>query len=294
MRTFFEKGRMIIAALFGMMILASCMKEEIVNPVDDTLIDTRTTTATGVSTVIGLNSANELYTITATVPAKVTAITPILDVKAGERIIAIDVRPATQQLYGLGSAGYLYTIDRVSGLARAVGQSPITLNGSQFGFDFNPRTDRIRIVSDKGQNISVNPITATVVTVDGSLNSTVGINSIAYLNAGATTSTTAPLYDISGVDFKLYTQNEKTGWVTGIGSTGLIINGEGGFDIARSGAAFAILTARSADGSTGGTVGTYYDDLSQEASRLFAINLRTGKATNYGKVGNGIIGIAIL
>ena len=56
-------------------------------------------------------------------------------------------------------------------MATALGAGPFTpsLSGSAFGFDFNPTVDRIRIVSDTGQNLRANPDTGAVVSVDGSL-----------------------------------------------------------------------------------------------------------------------------
>src|SRR5438270_8619259 len=37
-----------------------------------------------------------------------------------------------------------------------------TLSGTAFGFDFNPATDRIRVVSDTGQNLRLNPNDGTL------------------------------------------------------------------------------------------------------------------------------------
>ena len=44
------------------------------------------------------------------------------------------------------------------------------LSGTAFGFDFNPTVDRIRVVSDTGQNLRLNPDTGAVAAVDGALN----------------------------------------------------------------------------------------------------------------------------
>ena len=90
---------------------------------------------------------------------------------AGETLLAIDERPATRGLYGLGSTSRLYLIDAMTGAATALGTAPFSpaLSGSAFGFDFNPTVDRIRIVSNTGQNLRAHPDTGAVVAVDGSL-----------------------------------------------------------------------------------------------------------------------------
>ena len=283
-----------MAAAACALILTSCMEDEIVSPIDDSSLDARTmTTTAGVSTIVGLSSNNELYTISTTSPASVTAIIPIAGLKSGESILAIDFNPANGRLYGLGSTGLLYSIDRNTGMATAVSTTPMELAGTQFGFDFNPKTGMISVVSNKGQHIIVNPLGGAVLSTTWSTNTTARINSIAYMGASSTTAG-AVMYDISGADYKLYSQDMKTGMLTSIGTTGLIINGDGGFDITRNGTAFAIFTAKSDSTHTSPVFSTTPEDLSQEASRLYSINLRTGVATSYGKVGNGLIGVAVM
>src|SRR6266540_5506650 len=54
-------------------------------------------------------------------------------------------------------------IDSSKAIAIRVNRSSgFTLNGNSFGFDFNPVPDRIRLVSDGGQNIRLNPNDGTV------------------------------------------------------------------------------------------------------------------------------------
>ena len=93
---------------------------------------------------------------------------PITGLQMSETILGIDMRPLTGQLYALGSGSRLYTINMASGAATAVGTGPFdtVLKGTSFGFDFNPTVDRIRIVSDMGQNLRVNPITGVIAAVD--------------------------------------------------------------------------------------------------------------------------------
>ena len=63
---------------------------------------------------------------------------PITGLQAGENILGIDMRPATGQLYALGSTSRLYTINMSNGVAAQVGTIAFTpaLSGTAFGFDF--------------------------------------------------------------------------------------------------------------------------------------------------------------
>jgi hypothetical protein len=171
------------------------------------------------------------------------------------RIDAIDFRPANGLLYGLRLAGtgpQLYTIDTTTGVATPVGSAPFSpsLSGSFFGFDFDPVTDRIRLVSDTGQNLRVNPDTGAVEAMDAALNGAAATKAVgaAYTNsyAGATTTT---LYDIDADSDALYIQNPpNSGTLTLVGSLGQETGPAVGFDI-------AMLPAL-----LDGTVGVAYSD----------------------------------
>ncbi|MEJ7701366.1 MAG: DUF4394 domain-containing protein [Pyrinomonadaceae bacterium] len=96
-------------------------------------------------------------------PNNVVNVAAITGLAAGENILGIDFRPATGQLYALGSSSRIYIINPRTGVATAVGAAgAFTLMGTDFGFDFNPTVDRIRIVSNTGQNLRVNPNDGTL------------------------------------------------------------------------------------------------------------------------------------
>lgn len=161
----------------------------------------------------------------------------ITGIQAGEKILAIDFRPATGDMYGLGSTSRIYIINPETGVAKMVGTGPFTPSlapgYTTVGFDFNPVVDRIRIVTDNDQNLRVNPNTGTVAAVDGNINpATAQIAAVAYRNnvAGATSTV---LYDIDPISKKLFRQDPpNAGTLILVGSLGLNIAGEGGFDIA--------------------------------------------------------------
>jgi hypothetical protein len=120
---------------------------------------------TSAELLTGLTGGSTLITFDSATPEIVSGPRPITGLGT-DSIIAIDRRPATGQLYGLGGASTLYIIDSATGAATQVGISgAFTLNGTSFGFDFNPTVDRIRVTSNTGQNLRLNPN-------DGSLTST--------------------------------------------------------------------------------------------------------------------------
>ena len=59
--------------------------------------------------------------------------------------------------------GSLYTINTTTGAATFVGPINQTTTGSDFGFDFNPTVDRIRIVSEQDINRRANPADGTTI-----------------------------------------------------------------------------------------------------------------------------------
>src|SRR6185295_11090634 len=125
----------------------------------------------------GITPGNVLVEFAVETPDVIRRSTPILNLSAGDTIEGIDFRPADNQLYALvvnGATSRLVTIDLRMGTATNVGtlaadpadaSNPFTsLSGSDFGFDFNPTNDRIRIVSDADSNLSVNPANGLVTT----------------------------------------------------------------------------------------------------------------------------------
>ena len=99
-------------------------------------------------------------------PARLCSTAAISGIGAGETIVGADTRPADGLLYALTkdgtNTGRLYTI-AASGAASLVAQltadpndasAPYTtLDGANFTVDFNPVPDRLRVISDTGQNL---------------------------------------------------------------------------------------------------------------------------------------------
>ncbi|MEO6671464.1 MAG: DUF4394 domain-containing protein [Ferruginibacter sp.] len=266
-----------VAAIALLIGLNSCKKELIENPANPGEATTAITDESGRLgftnfnrnlTFYALTTDNKLDNYSTLFPKRLLGTATISGLQAEESILAVDFRPSTGQLYGLGSSSRIYVINPSTGVARAIGAGPFTpsLVGDVAGFDFNPTVDRIRIVTSSGQNLRANPETGTIAFVDGPINGQPGaiVAGAAYTNnmAGATTTT---LYGIDRESDNLYIQNPpNNGTLVLVGPLGSNVD-DGGFDIANTGDAFAML-------SIGGV------------SNLASMDLTTGQAniiTNY-------------
>jgi len=226
-----------------------------------------------------LTSDNKLLSFNAKDPSNILATFSISGLQTGETIIGIDFRPATGQLYGIGTSSRIYVIDHKTGVARAMGTTPFaaTLSGTSFGFDFNPAVDRIRLVSATGQNLRLHPETGALVLEDGAINgvSNARISSVAYTQNRAGTATTV-LFDIDATTDKLYKQDPpNNGTLVEVGSLGIDVAEAGGFDINPDGT--VALAALEVAGT----------------SSLFTIDITTGKASKIGNFSGKITGLAI-
>ena len=172
----------------------------------------------------------------------------ISGLQAGETVVGLDVRAGGTtpgQLYALGSAGHVYTIDPTSGAATlkstlvadaADGIEPFTaLSGTEFGIDFNPVVDRLRVVSDTGQNLRIDVDTGATIT-DALLASggatRAGVNGAAYSNAFAAACRTTLYYIDATTDQLLTTSDPNAGVVTVVGGLGVDTTAISDFEIA--------------------------------------------------------------
>ncbi|MBC6992251.1 DUF4394 domain-containing protein [Hymenobacter sp. BT491] len=128
-----------------------------------------------------------------------TASVALTGLQSGERLLALDFRPATGQLYGLGSTSRLYLLNPTTGAAHALGSGAFSpaLAGTVAGFDFNPSADRIRVVTGTGQNLLVHPDDGTFVEEGRVEPSSVRLSAVAYSNSWADATSTT-LYAVGG------------------------------------------------------------------------------------------------
>jgi hypothetical protein len=229
-------------------------------------------------TFTALASNNTILTYNAQNLMTATSTTAIVGLPTGENIVSIDYRPATGQLYALGSTSRIYFINEKSGVATAVGANVFSpaIVGANASIDFNPTVDRIRLVTESGQNLRLDPELGTVVSTDGSINGGTNprIGAVAYTNSVAGATTTM-LFDIDFAQDKLYLQNPpNAGGLQVVGDLGVNFEGTGDMDItADNSAALAVTNNNS-------------------VSTLFTIDLTTGKAVNVGTFSAQVISIA--
>lgn len=231
--------------------------------------------------VFGLSTRNQLVRFDSSTPGTIAQSSFIWGLAANEELIGIDFRPANGMLYGVGSFGRIYTLNTNSGMASFVTSltdsitgAPLSLMGTEFGVDFNPVPDRLRVTSNQGQNLRINVATGVTV-ADGMLNQASGtpfIVASAYTNnrAGATTTT---LYNIDSVSDMLTRQiPPNNGTQVNVGMLGMDVSALAGFDIrSTSGIDTAYAALQPA--------GTGY-------SRFAQINLMTGMAMDLGVIGS--------
>lgn len=258
-------------------------------------------------TVFAVTAGTELIKFNAGQPGRILERKPVTGLDAGDKLIGIDYRVARGVLYALSLRGQLFTLDTATGALKPVGV-PLTigLTGNAFGFDFNPAADRIRVVNDIGLNLRVHPDTGAAVDTNPNLIGTQPDADLSYAtgdaNAGRSPRVVAAAYTYNKQDDKLTTNyaidirlgvlatqgsvegttpvvSPNTGQLRTVGSLGLGALADASFDIADvSGAAFAALRTH-ADART----------------RLYLVDLKTGRAQNLGTVGDGsaVVGIAI-
>jgi hypothetical protein len=244
---------------------------------------------------------------------RTSAAFPVQGLAPGEELVGIDVRTATGQIYAIGTSGQLYDLALPISLSfpinaplprrisfRNIIATPIAplsggLSGLNFGVDFNPTVDRLRVVSDSDVNLRINPDTGETildsslaydVDTDGDGIDTGDINAgtdpsvvgSAYTNPDLNPFTGTTLYGIdSGLNVLVLQNPPNAGTLTTIGSLGVDTTEEVGFDIAATNIAYASLTA---------PFGT---------SSLYTVDLFTGATTFLGRLGRVVIrDIAVL
>jgi hypothetical protein len=117
--------------------------------------------AAGEPTVFALTTGNQLLSFNEARPDRILSSTSINGLQSSERVLGMDFRPVDRQLYAVTSANRLLIVDTATGNTRQLGPTfAVTLDFDQeIGVDFNPQVDRIRVVTDKGQNLRLVPDT---------------------------------------------------------------------------------------------------------------------------------------
>lgn len=256
--------------------------------------------------VLAVTQSHRLIGFNAGQPGRLLSDVALKGLSPGEQVLGIDFRVARGELYALTSTGRLGRIDTGSGQFTPLGDTALPLAGHRFGFDFNPSADRIRIVSDSGQNLRGHPDTGAQVDFDAGQPGVQPDGTLGYADGdphrGTAPHIAAAAYTYNKDDEKLTTnyaidlatgalvrqgsvegvapvESPNLGKLHTVGSLGVAGVSDAHFDIADlNNAALATLTTAA-----------------DPAPRLYEIDLATGRATLIGKVGSGepLRGIAI-
>jgi hypothetical protein len=252
-----------VAAVLLTLVLAGCSNND--DPPTPAPMQPAPTPAPTPGDTFGLTSANRIVTFNRAAPAVRTAVA-ITGLQSGEQVLGIDVRPGGMpagELYALGSTGRVYTINVTSGAATQKSQlaadsadatNPFTaLDGTDFGVDFNPVVDRLRVVSNTGQNLRINVDSGATFT-DDALNSAgatrTGITATAYTNSFAAACRTTLFYIDTATDSLLTTTDPNAGTLTELGSLGVNADASSSYEIITAAdgtnSAIAVITVRGA------------------------------------------------
>ncbi|HPU50497.1 MAG TPA: DUF4394 domain-containing protein [Burkholderiaceae bacterium] len=258
-------------------------------------------------TAFAVTVSHELVSFNAGQPGRLLSRRQLIGLADGEKLVGIDFRVARGQLFALSDRARLYRIDTESATLAPVGSGIGTaLSGTRFGFDFNPTVDRIRVVSDSGQNLRVHPDTGGVVDSDPQSAGLQLDGPLAYVpgdpNAGQAPRVIAAAYTYNKENEKITTNyaldaqtaslvvqgsiegstpvvSPNTGRLRTVGPLRAGAFDQAAFDISDlTNTGFAALTRTGA-----------------RESQWYLIDLATGRATGLGTIGAGaaVVGVAI-
>ncbi len=249
----------------------------------------------------------------------------ITGVTAGERLVGIDMRPTTGQLFALGvdaknDRGTLYVLEPQSAngnaLATAVGTPgaiayvdengvAIDLSDVPIGIDFNPTVDRIRILDASGLNARANPITGGPVdgnTTNAGMNPDVSVQAQLGTQIVATAYTTSvpsaaftTQYTLDQTFSRLQIQNPPNNGVqtmplqVAIDNAPFVFGGDSGFDIPPG------VVSASANMPVAG-LGYFTASNTNNQTTLYELSLSDASVAALGNIGDGsqsLTGLAV-
>ncbi|HVE17219.1 MAG TPA: DUF4394 domain-containing protein [Chthoniobacterales bacterium] len=258
------------------------------------------------TTVYALTDTGSILTFDHTTPGTISSNVTITGL-GGYTLLAIDVRPTVQanpsqpgvgSVWAIGQSGnnfQLFVVNPTTGVATAIGLGPITAGisgtpgNNEWGFDFDPAADRIRLVDSSQQDsYLLNPNNGVLLQQDGDLAFAGGdpnngtapqIDAAAY--STTTFGGTSSLYFLdSNLNILAKSTNPTSGTIVTVGSLTL---GGSTLDIAQPNG-FDILDSLALFSAPNGATST-----------LYSVNLTSGVVTSLGDfpAGTNIRGLAI-
>ncbi|GIH79228.1 DUF4394 domain-containing protein [Planobispora longispora] len=198
--------------------------------------------------VVGLTGDGTLVTFRADAPAQTSRLGRITGLTGDTKVVGIDFRVQDRKLYAVGDKGGVYTVGG-DAKAKKVSQLTVALNGADFGVDFNPAANRLRVISDTGQNLRHNiddpagaPAAGTTAT-DGTLTNppvppattgatATGVSGAGYTNNDLNPATATTLFDLDTTADQVSVQSPaNAGNLAPTGKLGVDATGGAGFDV---------------------------------------------------------------
>ncbi|MEU2561113.1 DUF4394 domain-containing protein [Streptomyces longispororuber] len=228
-------------------------------------------------------------------PRQLDWVREITGLKGDQKVVGIDFRVQDGQLYGVGDKGGIYTFkwppEVPEPTATKVSQLQFDLLGTNFGVDFNPAADRLRVISDGAQNLRHNlnnhtteeDIALTAPPVTGWAR---GVSAAGYTNNDLNGATGTLLFDIdTRLDQLVVQAPANNGTLSAVGSLGVDAGPNAGLDVYStlsggktvSNAGFAVLGPASGTGNPS----------------LYNVNLFTGETGVIGRFPVNITDLAI-
>jgi hypothetical protein len=242
---------------------------------------------------VGLaGNGTQLLQFDVTRPRKVTRISSVRGLSGDQSLIGIDYRVQDGMLYGVGNQGGVYTLSARNARATKVSQLSIALQGTSFGVDFNPAANRLRVISDTGQNLRHNiddGATAGTTLMDGTLTyppattPATGVTAAAYTNNDLDPTTATTLFDLDTMMDQVAIQSPaNAGSLAPTGMLGVDAGADAGFDI------YSKLRM----GKTVSVTGYAVLNVGRKSS-FYRVNMITGEAANVGNFSVPVTDVAV-
>jgi hypothetical protein len=236
---------------------------------------------------VGLTTDGRLVRFSTDTPGRTRNIGKVQKGLSGDQsLIGIDYRVQDGKLYGVGNNGGIYTLSTADASASRVGGLTVGLMGTAFGVDFNPAANRLRVISDAGQNLrhNIDDATATApplagmtqndgtLTIPPATTPAAGVTGAAYTNNDLDANTATTLFDIDTVNDTVVVQSPaNNGLLAQAGKLQVDAGTSVGFDI----------YSRNRFGVTQGNIGYATVSVLGRYS-FFQVNLLTGKLSRIG------------
>ena len=225
--------------------------------------------------LVATTDQNQLIRFNARNPERIRDIRAVSGLPPGVTLKGIDFRPATGDLYGVGSDSVVYRVNPATGIA--VAEAPAftpALRGRSFGVDFNPVPDKIRVVSDDRQNLRLNVDEGTVLSVDKDINP--GLPQIvgaAYENSSFSAARPAAttLHVVDAASDRLFKQDPPNDGTLKEGKRlGIDVGMNAGFDIAGA-----------------ENTGYLVNSSARRGAALYTVDVASGDTDALGRIGGG-------